>query len=266
MVRANKQKNKQLARFYDTVYRKGEKKHHTEFLFGRSKLPPDETAALAAINWKGKTVLDVGCGTGLMAYEVARRGGKRVVGIDYSRDGIAHARAQYSHANLEYRCEDVADHHGRYDIIVSLGTLEHIDDPLSTLKQLKRMLTPKGMLVLTSPNWLNPRGYILQTLLQLFDAPITLADIHYLTPVEYNAFAKKLGMKLTWSTFDFNWAHGPKLIKDLKRRLPNVFRDMKLLKKRKQIDAFIRWIETHVLPFDNTLPWSGATGLYILKR
>lgn len=128
------------------------------------------------------------------------------------------------------------------------------------------MLFQRGSLVLTSPNWLNPRGFILQTLYQLFDAPITLADIHYLTPVEYGQFAKKLGMNLNWQTFDFNWAHGPKLIKDFKRRLPNVFRDMKITNKKRQIKHFIRWIETHILPFDHTQNWSGATGLYLLTK
>ena|SRR3989344_4870549 len=259
-------KNRQLAKFYDKVYRKGERTHHTEFLFGSHKLPPDETAALSALSWKNKTVLDVGCGTGLMAFEVARRGAKKVVGIDYSKDGIEVAKQTYRHKNVEYRCEDVKNHRGRYDIVISLGTLEHIDKPISTLKRMKKMLNPRGVLVLTSPNWLNPRGYILQTLYQLFDAPITLADIHYLTPVEYGQFAKQLDMKFAWSTFDFNWAHGPKLIKDFTRRLPNVFRDMGMTKKRPGIKRFIRWIETHVLPFDHTELWSGATGLYIFTK
>ena len=85
---------------------------------------------------------------------------------------------------------------GKYDVIVSLGTLEHMDDPLRSLMHLKSLLLPGGKLVLTCPNWSNPRGYMLLTLYFLFNAPITLADLNYLTPVEFQKWAKKLKMKL----------------------------------------------------------------------
>lgn len=260
-------KNKNLIQFYNTVYKRDEKKHYTKLLFKtNTKLPIDEHEVLHALPWKNKTVLDVGCGTGLMADVLAKAGAKKVVGIDFSPDAIATAKKEHAHPNLDYRVEDIKKHKGSYDIVISLGTLEHMDKPLEILKLIKKHLNPGGTIVITSPNWSNPRGYILQTLRFLFDAPITLADLHYLTPIEFEAWAKRLNMKLKWKTFDFEWAQGEKLIKDFTRRLPNVLKDMKITGKEKQIASFIKWIQDHVLTLRHDDTWSGATGLYIFKK
>lgn len=261
-------KNKNLKKFYSSVYvKKGENKHYTKLLFSKTKLPNEEREVLKEINWRGKTILDVGCGTGLLCYEIAKRGAKKVVGIDFAKGAIEVASRTYEHPRLKYLCEDIKKHRGRYDIIVSLGTLEHMDNPFSMLKLLKeRHLGPGGSLVVTCPNWINPRGYMLQTLWHLFRARITLADIHYLTPIEFENWSKKLGMSLHWRTFDYDWAHGERLIKDFKRRIPNVLRDSKLPRNKKNIDGFISWIRTHILPLNHRKKFSGATGLYHFKK
>lgn len=259
--------NKQLAKYYNTLYKTGEKKYYTKLRLKKGGgLPIEEREVLGAASWKGKTVLDVGCGTGLLAHEIAKRGAREVVGIDFSKEGVEIAREKYRAKNLEYRVEDLRDHRGSYDIVVSLGTLEHMDDPLRALQRMKKLLKPGGLLILTCPNWTNPRGYILQTLYFLFDAPITRADLHYLTPIEFMAWAKKLGMKLQWKTFYREWAHGDVLLGDFKKRLPNVLRDAKLPRDEKRIKAFIEWIKTHIVALDHSSPWSGALGLYILKK
>lgn len=261
-------KNKDLVGFYDAVYKKGENKHYTKLLFkkGSNLLPIDESEVLSALDWKGKTVLDVGCGTGLMASEIAKAGAKKVIGIDFSSDAISTAQSNHSRENLSYRVENIKKHKGSYDIVISLGTLEHMDKPFEILKLLKKHLNPGGIILITSPNWSNPRGYILQTLRFLFDAPITLADLHYLTPIEFEIWAKKLNMKLAWKTFDFEWAQGEKLLKDFKRRLPNVLRDIGITGKEKEIKNFIEWIKNHILTLRHDDAWNGATGLYIFTR
>ena len=103
-----------------------------------------------------------------------------------------------------------------------------MDKPLSTLKILKNHLNPKGKIIVTTPNWTNPRGYVLMTLWYLFKAPVTLADLHYLTPIDHKNWAKKLRMKLKWRTVEKSWAHGDLLINDFKKRIPNVLSDAKL--------------------------------------
>ena len=260
-------KNKDLIKFYDGVYKKGENKHYTKLLFktGKGRLPIDEEEVLYALNWKGKTVLDVGCGTGLMAALIAKTGAKKVVGIDFSPDAIKTANELHTEKNLNYLVADITDHKDSYDAIISLGTLEHMDKPLETLKLIKKHLSPGGMILITSPNWSNPRGHILQTLRFLFNAPITLADLHYFTPVVFEKWAEQLQMKLIWKTFDFEWAQGEKLLKDFERRLPNVLRDMAITDKNLEIKDFIKWIKENVLTLRKDSKWSGATGLYIFS-
>ena len=257
-------KNKKLEIFYDRVYKKGEKKHFTSFIAqGKNTSEVDEI--LKEISWKNKKVLDVGCGTGLFAYSVAKAGAKHVLGIDFSLEAINLAKENHKHKNLNFEHKDAKNISEKFDVIVSVGTLEHMDDPLMTLKILKKHLNPKGKIIITSPNWTNPRGYILMTLWHLFKAPITLADLHYQTPIDFENYAKKLKMNVKWRTIDMSWAHGEILIRDFQRRLPNVLRDAKLLKNSKNIENFIEWIEKNVLPFDNTLKHSGATGLYVFS-
>lgn len=257
-------RNKDLKKFYNSVYTKGEKKHFTSFL-AKGTTTSEMKEILKEILWKNKLVLDVGCGTGLFAYMVAKKGAKKVVGIDYSNEAIKIARESHRHQNLQYSNIDVKSIKEKYDVIVSIGTLEHMDDPLKILKIMKSHLAPNGKIIITSPNWTNPRGYILMTLFLLFNSPITLADLHYQTPIDFQNYANKLKMNLKWKTIDKSWAHGEILIKDFQRRIPNVLRDSKLPNNPKNVQKIINWIQNNVLPFDNSLKHSGAIGFYVFS-
>ncbi|MBM3231060.1 class I SAM-dependent methyltransferase [Candidatus Peregrinibacteria bacterium] len=257
--------NAKLKAFYDGVYKKGERAHYTQFRLQTGDLPAEFSAVFALIDWEGKEVLDVGCGTGDMCALIAGAGAKRSVGIDFAESAITEANKKYQAPNLTFICGDVADLEDRFDVVISNGTLEHMDDPLKTLRQLKTMLKPGGSLIMTCPNWLNARGYILQTLWHMFRAPITLADIHYLGPVDFEGWARELEMDLEWSTVDCEWGSGMKMVKDLERRLPNVARDAGWQTTKEQIDGFLQWIETKVVPFKDEGKHAGAAGVYHLK-
>ena len=188
----------------------------------------------------------------------------KISGIDFSTEAIDIANSQYTHKNLKFQSMDVNEIKEKFDVIVSNGTLEHMDDPLKSLKLFKKHLTKNGCIITTSPNWSNPRGYMLMPLLLLFNAPITLADLHYFTPVDFKNFSKQLGMSLSWKTFDKSWGHGDILVQDFKKRLPNVLRDSNLPNKKKNIDLLIKWIQNNINKLNHDLPHSGATGLYKL--
>lgn len=244
-----------LKKFYNRVYKKGEAKHYSKNLF-KDKVPLQVAEALKEISWRGKTVLDVGCGTGLFAYLTKKAGAARVMGIDYSKEAIALANQSYPMAGLEFYCQDFRKAQGRFDVVVSLGAVEHFADPLAGLKKFKKLLKPGGSIIVVAPNWSNTRGYILLTLHYLFKAPITLADKHYLTPKEFSAWAKKLGMSLRWRTFDQSWGWGEKMIRDFNRRLP------KVLPKNKNVRSFIKWLDGHVRFFEKSTKANGAVALY----
>ena len=258
------QKNKKLEIFYDGVYKKGEEKHFTN-LSTTGIITEETNEILTELNWNSKKILDVGCGTGYFSYKSAKKGAD-VLGIDFSTKAIEIAQTKYQHSHLKYQQMNVKKIKDKYDVIVSIGTLEHMDNPLQILKLFKRHLNPKGKIIITSPNWTNPRGYMLMTLWLLFDAPITLADLHYQTPIDFQKYSDNLDMKLKWRTIDKSWAHGDILIQDFQKRLPNVLKDANLPNNPKNIKNFIKWIENNILPFENSLPQSGATGLYVFSK
>lgn len=255
-------KNDDLKAFYDSVYRKGEDDHYTKLLLSKGKHAVDKMAVLAELDWKGKRVLDVGCGTGEFAFLAMQHGASTVMGLDYAPEAVAIAQAKYRVPGLQYECGEVSRVSGTYDVIVSMGTIEHMDAPLGVLRHLKTLLAPDGIMIITCPNWSNPRGYILMTLYLLMDAKITLADIHYFTPKDFEFFSQELQMKLEWSTFDHEWAHGGKLLDDLARRLPGVARDSGLTIDQAHIDKLLHWLRDRALPLEVDHLHSGAIALY----
>lgn len=106
---------------------------------------------------QGKRVLDVACGEGYGSALLARHAAS-VLGVDVSADAVAHAQARYGDApNLDYRCADcrsIPEADARFDLIVSFETIEHIDADAQAafLREIARLLTPEGMLIISSPN------------------------------------------------------------------------------------------------------------------
>ncbi len=97
----------------------------------------------------GDTVLDVGCGTGVLAREVLRRVGKdsRVVGLDLNGGMLAvAARAE---PKVEWRQGDAASlpfEDARFDVVVSQFALMYFPDRAAALRQMWRVLAPAGRL------------------------------------------------------------------------------------------------------------------------
>src|SRR4051794_582613 len=106
----------------------------------------------------GKTVVDFGCGEGNEAVEMARAGA-RVIGIDIQPEMISHARKRAREAGVADRCTFVSELREPADLIVSLDSFEHFEDPLRVLRAMYRMLRPGGALVASfGPTWYHPYG------------------------------------------------------------------------------------------------------------
>jgi 2-polyprenyl-6-hydroxyphenyl methylase/3-demethylubiquinone-9 3-methyltransferase len=101
----------------------------------------------------GKSVLDVGCGAGLLCEPLARLGGK-VTGVDAAPENVAVAKAHAEGQGLaiDYRCVDVADMSGQYDLVTSMEVIEHVADPAAFVSALAARLAPSGLMILSTPN------------------------------------------------------------------------------------------------------------------
>ncbi|MDZ7733468.1 MAG: class I SAM-dependent methyltransferase [Acidimicrobiia bacterium] len=99
------------------------------------------------------SVLEVGCGEGYVLSALVEAGtSAELTGIDLSRDAIDHARERLG-SRAELRVEDARDLVGtreRYDVVLMLEVLEHLDDPGAMLPVLGRLA---GRAVVLSVPW-----------------------------------------------------------------------------------------------------------------
>jgi 2-polyprenyl-6-hydroxyphenyl methylase/3-demethylubiquinone-9 3-methyltransferase len=102
---------------------------------------------------EGKSVLDVGCGAGLLAEPLARLGAT-VTGIDASPEVIEVARGHSAMMGLEidYRVGDMLDHLHRGDEVELAFERLHVADPAPFVKALAKRLAPDGLLIMSTPN------------------------------------------------------------------------------------------------------------------
>ena len=103
---------------------------------------------------KGKAVLDIAAGSGYGSYLIARTA-KKVTGVDYSPVAAKYAKANYASPKITYLQGDakaIPIDDNSVDVVVSFETLEHIDDYEKFMSEIKRVLKPNGLLVLSTPN------------------------------------------------------------------------------------------------------------------
>jgi len=113
----------------------------------------------------GRRVLDVGCGGGLLAEGMARRGA-RVTGIDLSPRALEVARlhAMDAGVTVDYRqvaAEELADTDcGAFDLVTCLEMLEHVPDPEQVVQAIAQLVRPGGDVVCSTINR-NPKSFAL---------------------------------------------------------------------------------------------------------
>lgn len=97
----------------------------------------------------GERVLEVGCGIGALAYDVAEKAGAFLVGIDLSADNIAQARQRYAHPRVEYRVGDALRElpDGPFDVVILSNILEHLSERPAFLQRVQRVARPSRILI-----------------------------------------------------------------------------------------------------------------------
>ncbi|MDG1121867.1 MAG: bifunctional 2-polyprenyl-6-hydroxyphenol methylase/3-demethylubiquinol 3-O-methyltransferase UbiG [Glaciecola sp.] len=105
---------------------------------------------------EGLSVLDVGCGGGLVSEPLARLGA-RVTGIDASAMSIqvAMRHATNTGATVDYQhvlAEEIVASGQQFDVVINAEVVEHVDDQAALIAQCAQLVKPGGMLILATLN------------------------------------------------------------------------------------------------------------------
>lgn len=108
---------------------------------------------LEMLNLTNPNILEIGCGTG-KNLEVLNKFGE-IWGIDNSRKAIKFCKKRGLNNLVLGKAESIPFSNGKFNIIILLDVLEHTDD-IKTLREIFRVLAPRGYLISTVPafSWL----------------------------------------------------------------------------------------------------------------
>jgi SAM-dependent methyltransferase len=104
-----------------------------------------------SLGW-ARTCLDIGCGDGLTIGSVARDAGLTYEGVDVSAAAVRLAQSNGFNAQTVESSNHLPFDDGSFDVVCLIEVLEHLFDPLGTLREANRVLTPRGAVLLTVPN------------------------------------------------------------------------------------------------------------------
>lgn len=116
----------------------------------------------------GSRVLEIGCSPGKTLAWAASRGAQ-VSGLDISSEGVARCRQLFEALSLkgEFRCEDLLGTTycpGDFDVVYSLGLIEHFDDPRPIVEAHVSLARPGGTVIMAIPNFGGFQGRLMKHL------------------------------------------------------------------------------------------------------
>jgi ubiquinone/menaquinone biosynthesis C-methylase UbiE len=123
-------------------------------------------------------ILDMGCGQGHITHELHKAYGTEIHGLDYSLSAIEYAWDHYpgvkftvANAYESPYCD------GHFDLVVCNNLWEHVPDPLRLLAEIRRITTPTGFLIISTPS-----RYRLTNLVRVFlGRRVHLISKHHVT-------------------------------------------------------------------------------------
>lgn len=152
----------------------------------------------------GKVVLDVGCGGGILAESMARKGAE-VTGIDLSEKALKVADLHSLESGVQVRYQLVAAEEmaarepGRYDVVTCMEMLEHVPDPAAVVRACATLVKPGGHVFFSTINR-NPKSYLFavigaEYLLQMLPKG-THDYAKFITPAELAQSIRNAGLSL----------------------------------------------------------------------
>lgn len=153
----------ELAKFSDLAHRWWDPESEFRPLHQINPLRLNWIDGLAAL--AGKTVLDVGCGGGILSDAMARKGAQ-VTGIDLSTKALKVAQLHALEAgttHVQYREVSAealaAEAPASYDVVTCMEMLEHVPDPASVVRACSQLVKPGGWVFFSTINR-NPKSFL----------------------------------------------------------------------------------------------------------
>jgi len=156
------------------------------------------------VHLKGKTVLDVGCGGGILSESMATIGAT-VTGIDMSEAPLQVAKLHLHESNLQINYQQItvealaAQQPASFDCVCCMEMLEHVPDPASVIQACFDLVKPQGQVFFSTINK-NPKAYLFaivgaEYLLNLL--PKGTHDYEkFITPAQLSRWAQQAGFTL----------------------------------------------------------------------
>ena len=191
----------ELAKFSDLAHKWWDPESEFRPLHQINPLRLDWIDQLASI--QGKRVVDVGCGGGILAESMARRGA-HVLGIDLADRPLKVAQLHAMEggvANLEYRSVAAealaAEQPGQFDVVTCMEMLEHVPDPASVIQACTDMVKPGGWVFFSTLNR-NPKSFLLAIVGAEYVLKLLPKGTHdyarFITPAELNRWIREAGL------------------------------------------------------------------------
>jgi 2-polyprenyl-6-hydroxyphenyl methylase/3-demethylubiquinone-9 3-methyltransferase len=152
----------------------------------------------------GKKVIDVGCGGGILAESMAKKGA-HVTGIDLSQKALNVADLHSLESGLTIRYQHIAaetmaeQEAGEYDVVTCMEMLEHVPDPGSIVAACARLAKPGGYVFFSTLNR-NPKSYLYAVLGAEYVLQMLPKGTHdyakFITPAELASSIRQAGLEL----------------------------------------------------------------------
>lgn len=154
------------------------------------------------VNLTGKSVIDVGCGGGILAESMFTQGAN-VTGIDMNKSVIEVAKLHQleSASNVEYlhiSTEAIAEQRAaQYDVVTCLEMLEHVPDPAAIVQACARLVKPGGYVFFSTLNR-NPKSWLFAILGAEYLLKLLPKNTHdyakFIRPSELSTWVRRAGL------------------------------------------------------------------------
>jgi 2-polyprenyl-6-hydroxyphenyl methylase/3-demethylubiquinone-9 3-methyltransferase len=158
----------------------------------------------ARVPLAGKTVIDIGCGGGILTESMARKGAS-VTGIDLSDKALKVADLHGLESGVQVRYEKISAEDmalrepGRFDVVTCMEMLEHVPDPAAIVRACAQLVKPGGHVFFSTLNR-NPKSYLFAIIGAEYMLRLLPRGTHdfakFIKPAELGQFARNAGLNV----------------------------------------------------------------------